>query len=135
MFYGIHQANRLRQEWERHNNIKYDLIFRLRPDLIYNGPIELNNKLEDINNGVLFLNSIYLSGWESSIDEEGMSYGDMFAFGNRDKMSQFCSLYPNTDELLKEYPCERPERTLFNWTSLKNNIQCKEYKDFCSILR
>jgi hypothetical protein len=81
MLNGLKDVNMLKCTWEELNGFKYDIVIRNRFDL---------QILDEINLKLPY-NSIYIPiGWDW---HDG--YNDLFAYGDSDSMSYYCSLYDN----------------------------------------
>jgi len=90
MFYNIYQANKLREDYEKENNFKYDLVIRTRPDLSLESVLDLNSiKLE--KKEILMPNNAWFGDPLAN---------DVFAAGSSDAMSIYADLYPLK---IKEY--------------------------------
>jgi len=53
MWYNIYQSNQLRLVYEKTNDIKYDMIIRVRPDVGLEDELDLN-LLKDMDNSIIF---------------------------------------------------------------------------------
>ena len=76
---------------------KYDIIIRIRPDIIYENKIDINLIKESVNN-----NKIYMSkspGWYLEVTK-GML--DPFLFGNFKLMSNVMNIYDNIPNYIKD---------------------------------
>jgi hypothetical protein len=101
MWYKVQDANRLKEEYEKENNITYDLIIRTRPDIFIN-KFTFN---EDINENILYFSS----------SELYHSWNDQFAFGNKFVMDIYNNIYNYIDqyktykwvEIIVKNQCER----------------------------
>ncbi len=90
MFYKMYRANRLRKEWERTHNFKYDLVIRARSDMVYNNGIEPKDIQESLDNE----NILHL------IIENGI--WDQFAFSSGPAMDIYSDMFYNIRESITE---------------------------------
>ena len=88
MLYSVYTANKLRQLYERENNIKYDLVIRCRTDFIMMEEIHLNNLETD---------RIYLPTGCPHIG----GVADSFAIGPPEYMDIYCDLYFYIKEIME----------------------------------
>jgi hypothetical protein len=100
MWYKIWKCFNLMKEYESENNMNHDIIIRLRPDIAFlRGDISNNTKL--LTDQLCFLDEgIYMSSWHGKYKEVTHKIMDQFAFGERDSMSVYCSVYPNIQSIL-----------------------------------
>jgi hypothetical protein len=87
MLYGIRQANRLRQEYELANNLKYDYILRCRPDVEYS-----SFKLEECS----LMIDHYGNGRFPNAP------GDVFAYGKSEAMDIYSDLCRYVGDYFRE---------------------------------
>lgn len=80
MCYGIYTANEMKQKWEQDNGFVYDVVVRVRPDLI------IEKQLEIKNTGDLWIPI----GW----DHRG-GFNDTFAYGPSKVLNHYAGLYHN----------------------------------------
>lgn len=138
--YSIYKSNELMKEYKSENNIKYDLVIKLRFDLFIES-IQINEKtLFKINNyNLIFTSSDHSSHTHpDSISGPGCmvcnkmyyDYGildkhvfdhsnvicDVYAYGSEKTMDNYCSMFINYEKILKKFEIEN-----------KNNIE--KYKD------
>lgn len=127
IFYKIFKCNELRKEYERENNIKYDLIIRMRGDQIFEKKINLNFPEHKI------LINAYPWGDEDYIhhfvgDDCGRDgcrnetewLNDRFAVGNSDNIDYLCDLYNQFEELIKDEPYIELEHLLYKHLAKRN---------------
>jgi hypothetical protein len=102
MFYGIMEAFQLKCEYEAEQNISYDLVVRLRLDIL---PLKsLINIISEIEEGCLgYDKTIYIPNHFFSI-----GINDQFAISTNENMAIYSNLYQN----LKIYSDD--ENVLFN---------------------
>lgn len=107
IFYKIYQANLLRKNYEKDNNIEYDLVIRMRGDQIFEKSISL-----DFPEDKILINS-YPWGDEDYVHryfgDDGMRneeewINDRFAVGKPELIDYLSELYLNFDELIKDSP-------------------------------
>jgi len=107
IFYKIYMCNETRKRYEQENNIKYDLIIRMRGDQIFEKKINL-----DFPENKILINA-YPWGDEDYVHhfvgddcgEEGAKnehewLNDRFAVGNSKNIDYLCDLYNHFDELI-----------------------------------
>ena len=101
MFYKIHMADKLRQDYEYRNNFTYNLVIRARPDLLFESSLHKNHI--DVASQQGFL----------CIPEFGHFDGinDQFAFGNSQVMSIYSNCYNELDKWAPKVPF-KPEPIL-----------------------
>jgi len=91
-FYSLKRVNELRKQYERENNIKYDMVVKHRFDVY----IACEIKWEEYD-----LNSVYLPDncnvWTELYDD--VQFNDMFAFSKPENMDVYCSPFDRIDEL------------------------------------
>lgn len=93
MYHKIYECNKLKIQYEKENNFKYDAVIRFRSDIELLQKIEINN-LDKIN--------IPKFGDYSGIQ-------DQIAFSNSNNMDQYSELYLNIENYLEFILCTDPE--------------------------
>ena len=88
MWYSIHSSNKLRLEYEKQNHIKYDIVFRMRFDILPLSIIDLN-QIEDFS-------SLYVVRNDNSYLVNAIS--DLFAYSSPEIMNKYCELYNHLEE-------------------------------------
>ena len=78
--YKVYKCYNLIQEYEKENNIQYDIIFKSRFDIIFTNLNKIN--IRSLN----FENNIYLCKFEHHV-------ADWWALGGRFIMSKYCNYY------------------------------------------
>lgn len=102
-FYSIKRANELRKQYERENNIKYDMVVKHRFDVY----IACKVNWEEYD-----LEKLYLPDncnvWTELYDD--VQFNDMFAFSKPENMDVYCSVFDNIDKMYTEnfmrFSCE-----------------------------
>lgn len=94
MFYSIHQANKLKQEYEEFNNFRYNVVFRCRPDGVYQGKLNL----DDVKPEWIYTNYLGDHVWIS----------DQFAYGTSTAMDRYAEVFNN----IYKYQTVHPESIL-----------------------
>jgi hypothetical protein len=85
-FFNLMKCNELRKNYEKNNNIEYDIIIRARPDVFF------FSEIEDVDLDYVFKNNSigipyeYFKIWSSKLT-------DTFAMGNRHIMDYYCNSY------------------------------------------
>jgi hypothetical protein len=132
IFYKIYMCNQLRKEYEEKNNIKYDLIIRMRGDQVFEKPINLIFPEHKI------LINAYPWGDEDFIHhfvgedcaQEGCRnetewISDRFAAGNSENIDYLCDLYNHFEELVANEPYVELEHLLYKHL-INNNIELEK---------
>ena len=127
IFYKIYMCNQLRKEYEQNNNIKYDLIIRMRGDQIFTKKINL-----DFPENKILINS-YPWGDEDYIHHfvgedcglpghrnETEWINDRFSVGNSENIDYLCDLYNHFEELIIDEPYIELEHLLYKHLAKKN---------------
>lgn len=85
MYNSIYQADQLRQNWETENNFKYDLVIRTRPDIGFQGYLDLYNIKQMIENkpNIIVTSNHQVHGLS------GYRMNDMFAIGSSQTMTTY----------------------------------------------
>jgi len=83
MFYGIEQANKLKQTHEQQRGFQYDCVIRMRTDILFLEPV---GALDNYDLAKINLRRHIIPGYQ--ID-------DRFAFANSGAMDKFCAVFTN----------------------------------------
>ncbi|EGK8076972.1 hypothetical protein IO383_001434 [Campylobacter lari] len=113
MWYGIYRSYKLMEKYENANNIKYDIIIRIRPDVII-GKNELDENFLQSIGDCIYLHRNVKSGLPS----------DFFAIGGRKSMNIYMSLWENIDNfdlIAEKKTMSSPHKTLHLYL-VANNI-------------
>lgn len=132
IFYKIYMCNQLRKQYELENNIKYDIIIRMRGDQIFEKKINL-----DFPEHKILINSYpwgdedfihHFVGDDCDLDgcrNEREWINDRFAVGNSENIDYLCDLYNHFEELITDEPYVELEHLL--WKHLNNkNIELEK---------
>lgn len=84
MFYSINYCNELKNFYERQNNVNYDLVIRIRPDIIFESDIDVSKLIDDC---------VYTTNWPRHIN-------DTFAIANKKNMDAYCCTYLHLKNIL-----------------------------------
>lgn len=85
--YGIEQSFIMMEQYEKENDIVFDVILRCRSDVIFTEPVYINKY--DLNNIIVpFFNTCH-------------GINDRFAFGNRNIMKVYMNMYSNIYKITK----------------------------------
>lgn len=127
-FYKIHKCNKLLQKYKKHNNVDYDLVLHLRPDLIINEKINFRkidkntiygpwptNKIINLTNSINLVNRLCI-------------LSDQIFYGNYNTMKNLCNFYKNTIIPDNYIYINNPE-ILLNYF-FKKNINFEKIYDF-----
>ncbi len=114
--YKIMKCNNLRLDYEKQNNIKYDVIFRLRTELCFQNKIDIK-ELEIITNNkdknIIFLR---MGPNPQNIDWNK----DNFSFSNNNGMNIYSSFYKYILDISRLTKVNTSELLLRNWLSLND---------------
>jgi len=133
IFYKIHQCNELRKQYEKENNISYDLIVRMRGDQIFEKKINLNfpeNKI--LINAYPWGDEDYVEHYQMKdndgniiLEHENNCLNDRFAIGNSSNIDFLSDLYNHFEELITDTPCVELEYLLFKYLNNKIELEKK----------
>ena len=120
MFYKIKSCNDKKCEYERKNNLKFDLVMRHRADIKIDGEIDLLSMLKESSDHIFVpLNNNPPKFPCSKIDHTR----DMFAISSSENIDYYSEVYQNLDSLCAQTGMFRPEIILHQ--HLKNNNKIK----------
>ena len=120
--YGIEKSYELMTKYENDNNIKFDIILRIRSDVVFKTPLDIN---------IYEMNKIYVPKFHYW---DGIN--DRFALGPSNLMSVYMKMYTNIYDLANKTNLVLTKAEQFCMINLRvNNIpykMCDEIK-FCRI--
>lgn len=96
MHYRIHRGLQLIKEYEALHNFTYDIIARVRTDIIIENAINA----ESIQHALTDKNVVYIPEWYGKWIECSGTITDYFAFGGRNAMECYMSAFPQIQEIL-----------------------------------
>lgn len=130
MWYKVNRCFQLMNQYSIENNIKYDIIFRLRPDIIYTKPIDINIILN-----AKYDNKLYMPIWHKKYENVTCQMMDHFSFGNYQTMSIYMNTYNVINNVItqKNYP-HTAEGFLYYNLKL-NNIIIERFNINYSVIR
>lgn len=109
-YLSIRKANDLKNEYEREHGFQYDYVIKLRMDLFFASPIQI----EKLNvSDKIYIPSV-APGTPMGLVQETHA-NDMFAVGNKENMDTYCALADNLHVVAKNHPETAAEGTLGNW--------------------
>lgn len=119
MWYKIYDAKKMLDTYSRMNEVKYDVIVRIRTDTTYYNKLCLDDIKNCIND-----NSFYLAEWHKKYRHVTQELMDSFFFGNYEVMSKICNTYLNISEYMNQKIEGLPDtsETFLFKTITKNNI-------------
>lgn len=126
MFYSIKKCNELKNIYSTENNIKYDVVVRVRFDFgIFNKILYENFD---------FINHIYFK--DDCSHEVGVCMNDHFAFGSEKNMDVYCNTFDVIYDLYKNYNTPfNPETFLGRNLRVLNKISCMNVPIKSGIIR
>ncbi len=95
MWYKIQTCLTLIKQYESISKNKYDIIVRIRPDIIFNNIFDVSILSDIFENDVL-----YIPKWHEKYFEISKTITDYFAIGNYSVMEQYMSVFNNIDNLI-----------------------------------
>jgi hypothetical protein len=116
-FHKIYKCNELRKQYELENNIKYDVVFRIRTEIRYNNPLDLK-ELDIIKNckePIIFLR-------RGPNPQNYFWFKDTMAFGNSEGMNIYSDTINNCVDVAKNTKVSTAELILRNCIMLKNPL-------------
>lgn len=90
MWYKVWKSYQLSTQ----NGTRYDIIFRLRPDIVFEDVFDVTF-LEELKP-----NTIYMAPWHGKFEVVTHQIMDHFAFGDFDSMTKYCSIYPEINQTI-----------------------------------
>jgi SAM-dependent methyltransferase len=99
MYYKIEACNKLKSEYEKEQNFKYDCVIRFRGDLYMESDLPIDN--------ITNLNYLFVP-----IFGNFGGVCDQFAYGSSDIMNVYSSLYSNINKYMESGAPMHPERLL-----------------------
>lgn len=93
--YKINQCDLLRKSFELENSFKYDLVVRIRPDLLFRSEFFL--PLHDNNSGTIY--SLYNPAYENLPGILNIFANDMMFWGSSEDMSRVCDIWNHLQDL------------------------------------
>jgi hypothetical protein len=93
--YGIEQSFIMMEQYEKENDIVFDVILRCRSDIVFKDPVYINKY--DLNN-IIVPKFHYWDG-----------INDRFAFGNRNIMKIYMNMYSNIYNITKNKKISKSE--------------------------
>lgn len=120
--YSVYMSNEIKKQIEEKEKIKYDIVFRIRPDQRYYGVLE---DLSLVKEGVLHVPN---HDWHHGIN-------DRFSFAKSDTMDKYASMYLNIVNLLKEKDAFFHPETIAMKNCKLNNISISSTNIVCMRVR
>jgi len=97
LWYNLYKVNQLRLYYETANNIKYDMIVRVRPDIGLVDELNLSNiDLEDLKIAIVTPKNKIAGHLHLSPDSPQMC--DMFALADSNNMDVYCDMFNHATE-------------------------------------
>lgn len=125
MFYGIEQVMKLKCEYERENNFKYDYVVRMRTDLLF---LKSPGSFDDYEKDKLHVfNVIPGQDWvETGVKDFAVL--DIIAWGGSEVMDKYGSTYSNLQKIVDSgCPTFTPDAIL-GYNAVKiNNLEVKKH--------
>ncbi len=118
MFYQIYKCNELRKEYEKEQNIKYDVAFRLRTELQFKSKLDVNELrcIVDSEDKTLFLRLIP--------NDRIFWTRDTLAFSNGNTMDIYSDLFNHIFDLNISARSSTAEVLLRAWIN-QNGMDCR----------
>jgi len=89
LFYKMNKCNELKKEFEKEFDFKYDVVIKLRPDLMILEPLKIQN---------IYKNKLYFSNYAIN---QNYQLSDKFAYGSSKVMDQYTSVWNYLNEYWK----------------------------------
>lgn len=100
MWYKIESCYKMIMDYENRYGFTYDVIVRLRSDLLFDTPYDITELTDILNNDV-----VYMPRWHGKWPEVSRTITDYFGIGNRKVMARYLTVFNNIDELIKRNNC------------------------------
>jgi hypothetical protein len=129
MWYKINDAFEMMETHAKENNKKYDIIIRLRPDIIYEFPVDINNIQQ-----CLLTDSLFMPHFHGKYQNVTKTMMDHFFFGSYSVMKTIMKTYESIYIYLLENEPHTAEGYL--WSQIcSNKINVKRFTCFYSCIR
>jgi hypothetical protein len=120
-FKGIEDTIKLMIEYEKNNSFEYDLVIKMRHDIINLVPIQLPD--------IIKLNTIYVLPYDRQ-----NGYSDKFYFGDRSSMCKLCFFIENLKQNMSDHDFLSGEYFLKKSIEL-NNLSVEEFYNLVCLVR
>jgi len=127
--YKIYNSFKLCAKYENNNNIKYDIIIRIRPDITYNNIIDIGNIKQSLLNNYIYMS--YSHGKYTSVTKDIM---DPYLYGNYDEMKLLMKTYNELTKFINKDIPHTVEGFLYEQI-INNNIIINRFMSSFGIIR
>lgn len=127
--YKIYKSYNMCRKYEYDNNIKYDIIIRMRPDIVYNNSIDIGVIKE-----CLLTDYIYMPFSHGKYNLVTKNIMDHYFLGNSNIMENIMLTYENINNLIQTYFPHTFEGFLWNQINY-NNIILKRFLSSYGVIR
>jgi hypothetical protein len=125
MLYRLYYCNNLKNQYAINNNINYDVVIRMRPDITMYENLNLTSLLPDLFNDILYI-PIYRYDLSDIINLFGLGLTDQFFISNN-KISNIIANFYINKEKYKSINCELPEMLMNKYIN-DNNIVYNKFR-------
>lgn len=115
MYFYLKESYRLCKEYAEKNDIKYDIVIRVRPDMLFMNEINLKKSMS------IHVPECYVDEFDVVVD--GVT--DYFAYGPPSKMEIYLSIYDSLKKYLSDGVDISSRQKLMKYHMEKNGIQIK----------
>jgi len=125
-FYGIEQSIKLKREYEKEHNFKYDYVVRMRTDTIFNKSL---GKISEYNKDKLHVFEVLPGTDWINTNIADFAILDIIAFGGSEVMDKYGSIFSNLERAINEgCPCYTPD-SLLGYNAVKiNNLDVEKHR-------
>ena len=117
-FYSMEQVMKLKREYEKENNFRYDYVVRMRTDTVFLKPF---GSIEDYDPTKLHVFRVNPGSDWTAVGAEKYAILDITAFGGSEVMDKYASTYSNLDRIVDEgCPTFSPDLPL-GWNAVNVN--------------
>ena len=102
MWFKLSTIDFIRKNIEKRESIKYDLVMRLRPDILINDLNSLCQLIDTYEKGQILLPKDDCKSYPKLNLDGFQGFNDQFAFGETALMEVYCSLYSHIEEYHSE---------------------------------
>lgn len=107
--YKLYKCIELMRSYSNENNKKYDIVIKIRPDIIYFNKISITDIDKCLNN-----NCVYMAEWHKRYENVTMKIMDCFFFGNIEVMNTICNSYQHIPEYIDRKTPDTAEAFIYN---------------------